>query len=151
MLCVLTQGKLLTKNYMMIRTYTELSRVSSFEDRYEYLRLHGSVGHQTFGSDRYINQRFYRSVEWQNIRSYVIVRDESCDLGVRGYEIHDRLYIHHMNPMTLNELIHGDRSVIDPEFLITTTHRTHNAIHYGDRSLLFKPYVPRRPNDTKLW
>lgn len=135
----------------MIRTYSELIRVSSFEDRYDYLALRGAVGMETFGYDRWLNQQFYTSRQWKNLRSFVISRDEGCDLAVPGFEIHDRIYIHHMNPMTVEDLTHGNEDVLDPEFLISTTHRTHNAIHYGDKNLLPKQYVPRRPNDTKLW
>ena len=136
---------------MIVRSYSELVRIDSFEDRYEYLALRGEVGHSTFGYDRYINQQFYRSRQWRSLRSHVIARDHGCDLGIRGYEIHDRIYIHHMNPMVLDDLMQGEDSILDPEFLITTTHRTHNAIHFGDRDLLPKVYVPRSPNDTKLW
>lgn len=136
---------------MRIRTYSELIRQGSFEDRYDYLALRGEVGMTTFGYDRWLNQRFYRSTEWRNLRSFVITRDEGCDLAVPGFEIHEQVYIHHMNPMTVDDLVHGNEDVLDPEFLITTTHRTHNAIHYGDKNLLPRQYVPRRPNDTKLW
>lgn len=136
---------------MTIKTYTELLQRSSFEDRYDYLALKGSVGMSTFGYDRWLNQRFYTSSQWKSLRSYVIVRDEGCDLAVPGFEIHERVYIHHMNPMTVEDLTHGNEDVLDPEFLITTTHRTHNAIHYGDKNLLPKQYTPRRPGDTKLW
>jgi hypothetical protein len=139
------------KTTMKTRTYSELVFHSSFEDRYEYLALRGEVGKSTFGYDRWLNQRFYTSHQWRRLRSYVISRDRGCDLGVLGYEIHDRIYIHHMNPMTVKHIIDGDESVLDPEFLITTTHRTHNAIHYGDQSLLRKPYVARKAGDTKLW
>lgn len=136
---------------MTIRTYSEMIRVRSFEDRFDYLNLHGEVGRETFGFDRWLNQAFYRSREWRSLRSFVIVRDEGCDLAVPGYEIHDRVYIHHMNPMTKDQLIQGDEDVLDPEFLVLVSHRTHNAIHFGDRSLLPQDYVPRRPGDTKLW
>lgn len=136
---------------MRIRSYSELSRIGSFEDRYDYLALRASVGVKTFGYDRWINQQFYTSQQWRRLRSYVITRDEGCDLGVPGYEIHERPYIHHMNPMQVSDLTQGDGSVLDPEFLITTSHRTHNAIHYGDKSLLPRQYKPRTPNDTKLW
>lgn len=94
---------------------------------------------------------FYRSQEWKDVRREVIIRDEGCDLGVEGYEIHGQLLIHHMNPISPNDIRHGDDRIIDPQFLITTTHRTHNAIHYGDESLLPRPFVPRRRGDTKLW
>ena len=135
----------------MIRTYSELRRLTDFEERYKYLALRGSVGRSTFGFDRYINQQFYRSTEWRHIRHHVIARDLGCDLGVEGYEIHDRIYIHHMNPMTVNDIAHGEDSILNPEFLISTTHRTHNAIHYGDERLLPRPLTERRSGDTKLW
>ena len=135
----------------MIRTYSELRRLTDFEDRYRYLALRGSVGRATFGFDRHINQQFYRSTEWRHIRHHVIARDLGCDLGVEGYEIHDRVYIHHMNPMTVNDIAHGEDSILNPEFLISTTHRTHNAIHYGDERLLPRPLTERRSGDTKLW
>ena len=135
----------------MIRTYSELSQWETFEERFAYLRLQGDVGSSTFGFDRHINQRFYRSREWKLVREHVIVRDMGCDLGVDGHEIHDRILIHHMNPMTINEVIHGEDWILDPEYLITTTHNTHNAIHYSDESLLPKPVVERAPGDTRLW
>lgn len=134
-----------------IRTYSELRRLDTFEERYRYLRLNGEVGAATFGFDRYINQQFYTSAEWRNLRQFVIVRDNGCDLGIEGYEIFNRLIIHHMNAMTPKDIAHADNSILDPEFLITTTHRTHNAIHYGDEKLLPKPFAERRRGDTKLW
>ena len=136
---------------VMQKSYSELRRLHTFEDRYGYLRLGGVVGRETFGFDRYLNQRFYASKEWRNARRDVIVRDEGCDLGVPGRDIRDRIYIHHMNPMTVDNIKQGDESILDPEFLITTTHKTHNAIHYGDASLLPRPFEPRRQGDTKLW
>lgn len=135
----------------MIRTYSGLIQNSSFIERFRYLSLPGSVGTTTFGFDRHINQRFYTSRQWKQIRQHVIARDEGCDLGVEGYEIHDRILIHHMNPIDSGDIVHGDESILDPEFLICTTHRTHNAIHYGDERQLPKPHVERRPGDTKLW
>jgi hypothetical protein len=135
----------------MIRTYSELRRLRTFEERYRYLALRGDVGRSTFGFDRYINQQFYTSQQWRQVRHHIIARDEGCDLGVEGYEIFNRLVIHHMNPMIPGDIIHGEDSILDPEMLITTTHRTHNAIHFGDEKLLAKPLVPRRPGDTKLW
>jgi hypothetical protein len=135
----------------MIRTYTELRRLHTFEERYHYLSLRGVVGQSTFGFDRHMNQKFYTSREWKHVREQVIVRDNGCDLGVDGYEIHSKLYIHHMNPMVVADIIHGNDDILDPEFLITTTHRTHNAIHYGDERLLPRPLAVRRPGDTKLW
>lgn len=134
-----------------IRTYSEMLTFDTLEERFKYLALNGRVGYSTFGFDRYLNQRFYSSRQWKDIRHHVIARDNGCDLAVEGYEIHSRLYIHHMNPMETDDLVSGDDSVLDPEFLITTTHRTHNAIHYGDESLLPKKFVERRPGDTKLW
>lgn len=135
----------------MIRSYRELRRLRTFEERFRYLALRGQVGEATFGFDRWMNQEFYRSAEWRHIRHEVIVRDNGCDLGVEGYEIHDRIYIHHMNPMTVADLREGDESILDPDFLIVTTHLTHNAIHYGDERILRKPFTPRKPGDTKLW
>ena len=135
----------------MIRTYSELSQIESFEDRFRYLSLAGRVGETTFGFERFLNQKFYRSREWRQIRSAVILRDDGCDLGVPGYEIHRDLLIHHMNPMTRANLRHGDDAILDPEYLITTSHRTHNAIHYGDERLLPRQFVARRPGDTNLW
>lgn len=134
-----------------IRTYTELVRLRDFRERYEYLQTYSSVGVATFGFERWLNQAFYTSTLWRHARQEVIARDRGCDLGVEGYEIHDRVIIHHMNPIAAEEIIHSDESLIDPEYLITTSHSTHNAIHYGDASLLAKPFVPRRPGDTKLW
>jgi hypothetical protein len=135
----------------MIRTYSELVKLETFEERFRYLALKGIVGDSTFGHDRYVNQLFYRSREWRQMRHQIIARDLGCDLGIEGYEIHDAVYIHHMNPMTVESIAHGDSSILDPEFLISATHRTHNAIHYGDETLLLKAFVPRRPGDTKLW
>lgn len=135
----------------MIRTYSELSTIHSFEDRYRYLRLNGSVGTETFGFDRIFNQQFYRSREWKAIRDHVIVRDNGCDLGVEGYEIHGRIYIHHMNPIMLKDIETTSEFLLDPEYLIVTTHGTHNAIHYGDEDLLILPPVERSKNDTCPW
>lgn len=135
----------------MIRSYSELRRLRSFEDRYRYLRLRGSVGRSTFGFERYLNQRFYTSIEWKHARDQVIARDEGRDLGVEGFEIHDRIYIHHMNPMLPDDINGDEMSILDPEYLICTTHKTHNAIHYGDDSQLLVLPKERRPGDTKLW
>ena len=133
------------------RNYTELEKFDTLEQRFAYLRLNGVVGRDTFGFDRHINQRFYRSREWKNVRDFVIVRDNGCDLGVIGYEIHDSLLIHHMNPMGIQDILHGADWVLDPEYLITTTHSTHNAIHYSDETLLPRVVTDRAPGDTKLW
>jgi hypothetical protein len=135
----------------MIRTYSELRRLETLEDRFRYLSLRGEVGQTTFGYDRWINQQFYTSTQWRNMRNHVIARDIGRDLGVEGYEIHDRIYIHHMNPMTAEQIQKADPRILDPEFLICVTHKTHNAIHYGDEGLLPKPLVERRPGDTTLW
>lgn len=135
----------------MTRTITELQRLPTFLARFNYLSLPGKVGEKTFGFDRWINQDFYRSKQWKDVRTHVIARDLGCDLGVEGYEIHDRVVIHHMNPMVASDIVHADEAILDPEFLITTSHQTHNAIHYGDESLLRRPLAPRRQGDTKLW
>lgn len=129
----------------------EMRKRLSFDARYEYLALRGEVGRSTFGFDRYINQKFYTSREWRQLRQLVIARDNACDLGVDGFEIHDRIYIHHMNPMTVDDITHGDENILNPEYLISTTHRTHNAIHYGDASLLPRIPIDRTRGDTKLW
>jgi acetyltransferase-like isoleucine patch superfamily enzyme len=134
-----------------IRTYLELRRLDTFEERYHYLRLGGSLGLRTFGFDRWVNQRFYKSREWKYVRDQVIIRDNGCDLGILGYEIITDLMIHHMNPISLDDIKHGDESIIDPNFLITTSLRTHNAIHYGDESLLPRGPIERKSGDTTLW
>jgi hypothetical protein len=136
---------------MRDRSYSELRRIESFEERFKYLALRGQVGEATFGFDRWMNQGFYTSREWRNIRHHVIVRDNGCDMGIEGYDIHDSIYIHHMNPMTVADIEEGDPSILDPEFLIAVTLRTHNAIHFGDERLLPRPLVRRTPGDTKLW
>lgn len=136
---------------MSTRRYSEMIRHSTLEGRFNYLQLRSSVGHATFGFERYLNQRFYRSAEWKRIRDVVIVRDEGLDLGIPGHEIHDRVIIHHMNPMTPEAIERGADDILDPEFLISTTHRTHNAIHYGDARLLPQPFVERTPGDTTPW
>lgn len=136
---------------MKIKTYTELLRLETFEERYQYLRLDGSVGVETFGFDRYLNQNFYKSREWKSIRDFVIVRDEGCDLGIVGREIYGRIYIHHMNPIMAKDVIDQTEFLLDPEYLICVTHDTHNAIHYGDQSLLVTTPVERSRNDTCPW
>lgn len=133
------------------RRYSELKALETFEDRFDYLVIGGRVGEDTFGFDRYINQSFYTSKEWRDVRNEVIVRDLGCDLGIRGREINGALVIHHINPMTADDIVHGESWILDPEFLITTTKSTHNAIHYGNRSGLAQPFVERAPGDTKLW
>lgn len=135
----------------MPRTYRELRRFNTFDERFEYLNLRGVVAHETFGFDRHINQSFYRSREWLQARDVVIVRDGGCDLGIPGYEIHDEILIHHMEPMRKDDIVHAEEWIVNPEYLITTTHNTHNAIHYGNASLLPRTHVDRAPGDTKLW
>lgn len=134
-----------------IRTYSQMLRHETFEDRFEYLNLRGVVGESTFGFERHLNQKFYRSSQWRNIRDHVIARDFGMDLGIDGHEIFERPIIHHMNPMTSKDLIDGNQDVLDPEFLITVSHNTHNAIHYGDKSLLPQPLVERHLNDHIPW
>ena len=137
---------------MNIKTYSELVTLPTFEQRYEYLRLDGSVGVETFGFDRYINQKFYHDPEWIRIRDKVITRDNGCDLGVRGYEIkYERIIIHHITPITLEDIINRHPIVFDLENLITVTHNTHLAIHYGDANLISKTPVERTKNDTCPW
>lgn len=148
--CVLILDKKFLR-ITMIRTYSELKRLGTFLERFNYLRLNGTVGRSTFGYDRYINQRFYTSRQWRDVRNYVIARDEGLDLGCDGHEIYDKILIHHMNPITAKEIIHDDADLLNPEFLVTTCLTTHNAIHYGDENLLPKQLVVRRPGDTKLW
>lgn len=134
-----------------IRTYSELILLPSFQERYEYLKLDGIVGEDTFGFDRYLNQQFYRSAEWKRIRDLVIVRDNGCDLGIDGYFIQGRVYIHHMNPISQKDIVSKTSLLIDPEYLICVSLDTHNAIHYGDEKLLRRDPIERRPNDTCPW
>lgn len=136
---------------MKIRTYSELITLPTFEERFEYLRLNGAVGRDTFGFDRYLNQVFYKSQKWLSVRDQVIIRDNGCDLGVEGYEIYDRILIHHMNPITLRDLETESDFLLDPEYLISTVHNTHNAIHYGNENLLYKAPVERTQFDTCPW
>lgn len=135
----------------MTRTYTELRKIQKFEDRYEYLRLGGVVGHDTFGFDRYVNQMLYTSRQWLKTRDSVIVRDDGCDLGARDYPIRGSIIVHHMNPITLEDIEEGRAEIFDPEFLICTAPNTHLAIHFGNQSLLPKNPVDRKPNDTCPW
>lgn len=137
---------------MNIKTYTELSQFTTFKDRFEYLKLNGQVGKDTFGFDRVFNQRFYRSREWRNCRNYVIDRDRGCDLGIDGFEIvGQNILIHHMNPISLEDLENHTDLLLNPEYLISVTHNTHNAIHYGDSTLLVTAPIVRSPNDTCPW
>ena len=134
-----------------IRTYSELIQLPTFEERFDYLRLDGVVGKDTFGFDRYLNQQFYRSSEWKRIRNQVIVRDNGCDLGIDEYEIHGRILIHHMNPISIEDLQYMSDLLMNPEYLICASHRTHNAIHYGDESLIVTTPIERSQNDTCPW
>lgn len=135
-----------------IRTYSELSKLKTFRERYEYLKLDGTVGEETFGFDRYINQMFYKSEEWKRIRNYVITRDNGCDLGIQDRKIVDSvILVHHMNPITKEDIINKNEILLDPEYLITTIKPTHDAIHYGDESLLADDLVIRSKNDTCPW
>lgn len=134
----------------MRKCYTELIQIPTFEERFEYLKLGGHVGSETFGFDRWINQRFYRSHEWKQIRSKVILRDEGRDLGIEGYELQNGVYVHHMNPMIPKDIVDAESWILNPEFLICVSLNTHNAIHFGDASLLPK-LIERRPNDTCPW
>lgn len=134
-----------------MRTYSELLTFNTFEDRFNYLKLNGNVGEETFGFDRWLNQKFYKSKEWQSIRDFVIIRDCGCDLAMEGYDILDKLYVHHMNPIEQSDLIHSTDILVDPEYLVCVSHNTHNAIHYGDISLLVADPVVRKPNDTCPW
>lgn len=136
---------------MKIRTYSELRKLKTFKERYDYLKLRGEVGVATFGADRYLNQALYRSSRWKRTRDKIILRDEGCDLGIEGYEIYDRIYIHHMNPITIDDILEENDEMFNPEFLVCVSFNTHNAIHFSDDSLLPKLPVERKPGDTKLW
>lgn len=135
----------------MIRTYSELSKITNFIDRYNYLRLNGSVGKETFGYDRYLNQMLYTSPRWRRVRDKVIIRDEGCDLGIDGYQINDKVIVHHMNPITVEDIELERDCVFNPEYLICVSDRTHRAIHYSDTSLLPQVPVERKKGDTCPW
>lgn len=135
-----------------IKTYSELITLPTFRERFRYLRIGGRVGEETFGWDRKINQYFYqRSDEWKSIRNYVIVRDNGCDLGIEGYDIYSHIIVHHINPITVEDIRMSSDYLLDPEFLICTSLNTHNAIHYGDESLLYTSLIERTKNDTCPW
>lgn len=144
-------GKVILMNQTIIRTYSELITLPTFEERYRYLRIGGRVGEDTFGFDRYINQIFYKSKEWLSIRDQVIARDNGCDLGIPGREIHRRILIHHMNPITVEDIVNRSEFLLNPEYLICTVKNTHDAIHYGDENLLYKDPIERTKNDTCPW
>ena len=135
----------------LIRTYSELITIPTFEERFEYLKLNGSVGLETFGHDRYLNQILYNSPEWRRFRPEIIVRDNGCDLACEGYEIFGKILIHHINPITAQDILNRNPKVFDPENVITTVHNTHNAIHYGDENLLITAPIERSRNDTCPW
>lgn len=147
MLCV----DIVDKVRKMTKTYSELIKLKTFKERYEYLRLDGLIGEETFGFDRYMNQKFYKSKEWKRIRDQVIVRDNGCDLGVEGYEIGGQILIHHMNPILLKDIQTLSEFLLNPEYLICTTLDTHNAIHYGNSNLLIIEPIERTKNDTCPW
>lgn len=134
----------------MIRRYSELCRLKTFEERFDYLKLQGIVGESTFGFDRYLNQHLYRSSEWKKIRNEVIVRDDGCDMGLADYPA-NRIIVHHMNPLSVEDLENRSDLIFNPEFLICVSFNTHNAIHFGDETLLPKPPVERKPGDTCPW
>lgn len=150
---LLTQCEIIADkvNPMIIKTYSELMKLKTFEERYEYLKLGGMVGKETFGFDRYLNQTFYKTDEWLSIRDHVIVRDNGCDLGIEGRDIHSRILVHHMNPITKEDILSRSEYLLNPEYLICTIKSTHDAIHYGDESLLITMPVERRKNDTCPW
>lgn len=135
----------------MIRCYSDLIQLKTFEERFYYLKLHGKVGEETFGLDRYLNQQLYKSRKWQNLRSQVIIRDDGCDLGIDGRQMDNYIVIHHMNPISMEDIEEERDIVFDPEYLICCSSRTHKAIHFGDEKLLLRDPIVRRPNDTCLW
>ena len=136
---------------MSIKTYSELITIPTFEERFEYLQLKGSVGKDTFGYDRYLNQVLYRSPEWKRLRNQIIIRDGGCDLACDGYDIYDKVLIHHLNPITVEDVLTRSRKVFDPDNLVCVSHSTHNAIHYGDMDLLATGPIIRTKNDTCPW
>ena len=136
---------------MKIKNYSELSLLPTFEERFEYLKLEGAVGADTFGFDRVFNQKFYQSYEWKTVRNEIIVRDFGCDLGIEDRQIFGRILIHHMNPISLKDISDATKFLLNPEYLICVSHDTHNAIHYGDIGLVKKDLVERKPNDTCPW
>lgn len=135
----------------IIRTYTELMKLKTFEERYRYLKLVARVGEETFGFDRYLNQQFYHSQEWKSIRNEIIIRDGACDLGIEGREMSKGIIIHHMNPISKDDLIHQTDFLLNPDYLICTSKKTHSAIHYGDETLLFDGLAERTKDDTCPW
>lgn len=147
-LCKITVGMVIRMN---IRSYSELITIPTFEERFRYLQLDGRVGEETFGFNRYLNQIFYKSDEWLRVRDLVIIRDNGCDLGIEGREIYGKILVHHMNPITIDDITKRSKYLLDPEYLITTVKNTHDAIHYGDYSLLIKGPIERSKYDTCPW
>lgn len=135
----------------MTKTYDELSKLKTFKERYEYLKLDGDVAEETFGHDRYLNQMLYKSKKWRSVRNKVIMRDGACDLGIEGHEMNDMILIHHLNPITVEQIINNDDCVFDENNLICTSKRTHNAIHYGDENQLLDKPIERKAGDTTPW
>ncbi len=143
--------RVIRRSMKMIRTYSELITLPTFLERFNYLRLDGCVGAETFGYDRYLNQTLYRTAEWKRFRNKIIVRDNGCDLGCDGYEMFGKILVHHINPITVDDVLNRDPKIFDPDNVISTCLNTHNAIHYGDESLLITEPIERKPNDTCLW
>ena len=133
------------------KTYSELIRLEKYMDRYQYLMLSGRVGQETFGYERFLNQSLYKSYEWRSVRDEVIVRDHGCDLGMEGYEIYESIIVHHMNPITMDDIQNRNEDIFNPEYLVSTSFSTHNAIHYGDEGLLITEPIIRTKNDTCPW
>ena len=136
---------------LRIKTYSELSKLKTFEERFEYLRTGSVVGESTFGMERYLNQAFYRSKEWGSVRRQVVIRDNGCDLGVEGYDIAGPIIIHHMNPISAEDIENRNPDILNPEYLICVSDTTHKAIHYGNGDMIPKTFVERKPNDTCPW
>lgn len=135
----------------IIRSYSELIRLPTYLERFQYLQLSGKIGEETFGFDRYLNQILYRSPEWKRFRRDIILRDNGCDLACEGYEIIGKILVHHMNPITMEDILNRDPKIFDPENVISTSMNTHNAIHYGDESLLITQQIERSKYDTCPW
>lgn len=135
----------------MIKTYSELMKFDTYLDRLKYLKLDGYVGQETFGFERYLNQKFYRSSEWRNLRDEIFIRDNGCDLAIEDRPIHEKFYIHHMNPISVSDIRDFSEDIVNPEYLITVTKKTHDLIHYGSITDLKESYTIRKPNDTRLW
>lgn len=136
---------------MNIRTYSELITIPTFEERYNYLKLNGIVGKETFGYDRYLNQLLYRSSDWRSFRDRIIIRDNGCDLACEGFELQSRIIIHHIDPITVEDILNKHPKVFDPENVVSTSHNTHLAIHYGDKNLISIAPIDRYKNDTCPW